>query len=108
MAITRYNRLGLVCLKEGSDAAGSIKKFLSEDARLFIETAAFLYERMADRINLDFSPAIIELIKSFEVEYIGKYMAPLKSETARQHLSGNDRSHRVTRQRFRAPGYICA
>ncbi len=65
-------------------------KFLSEDARRFIGTAEYLYERMADRSDLDFSPAIIELVKSFEAECISKFVEPLKAQAAREPLPEND------------------
>ena len=61
-------------------------KFLSPEARLFIGTAEYLYERMADRSDLDFSPAIIELVKSFETECISGFVEPLRAKAEEASL----------------------
>lgn len=54
-------------------------KFLSHQARLFIGTAEYLYERMTDRDDLDFSPLVIELVKCFEHQCITGFLEPLKN-----------------------------
>jgi len=53
-------------------------KFLSPKAKQFLGTAEFLYERMIDRADLDFSPPIIELVKSFEHQCLMGFVEPLK------------------------------
>lgn len=54
-------------------------KFLSPETKRFIGTAEYLYEQMADREDLDFSPLIIELVKSFEHECIIGFVKPMKN-----------------------------
>lgn len=54
-------------------------KFLSNQARLFIGTAEYLYEEMKDKDGLDFSPLIIELVKSFEYQCIIGFLEPMKN-----------------------------
>lgn len=53
-------------------------KFLSPEARRFICTAEYLYEQIKDRDDLDFSPLIIELVKSFEHECVIGFVEPMK------------------------------
>lgn len=55
-------------------------RFLSPQARQFIGTAEFLYERMTDRVDLDFSPLIIELVKSFEHQCLIGFVEPMKNK----------------------------
>ena len=62
-------------------------KFLSPEARRFIGTAEYLYERMVDKDDLDFSPLIIELVKSFEYECIFGFVEPMKDRATNAILT---------------------
>lgn len=65
-------------------------KFLSPDARRFIGTAEYLYEQMADRDDLDFSPLIVELVKSFEHECIIGFVESLRTRATNTIFTEND------------------
>lgn len=65
-------------------------KFLSPEARRFIGTAEYLYEQMADRDDLDFSPLIIELVKSFEYECIIGFVEPMKDKATNVLLAESE------------------
>lgn len=65
-------------------------KFLSAEARRFIGTAEYLYEQMADRDDLDFSPLIIELVKSFEHECISGFVEPIKARATRESIAESE------------------
>jgi len=65
-------------------------KFLSPEAKQFIGTAKFQYEKMIDRDDLDFSGVIIELVKSFEIECINGFIEPMKNRATSELLTEND------------------
>jgi hypothetical protein len=65
-------------------------KFLSDEAKRFIGTAEYLYEQMVDRDDLDFSPLIIELVKSFEYECVSGFVEPLKVRATGEPIAGNE------------------
>lgn len=69
-------------------------KFLSNEARSFIGTAEYLYERMTGRDDLDFSPLIIELVKSFEHQCVIGFLDPMKNkalnEFPKEHEASTD------------------
>ncbi|MGB8218726.1 MAG: hypothetical protein WCE94_15615 [Candidatus Methanoperedens sp.] len=61
-------------------------KFTSREAKRFIGTAEFLYERMLDHDDLDFSGPIIELIKAFEHECVSRFVEPMRAVASRTNL----------------------
>ena len=65
-------------------------KFLSPKAIQFIGTAEYLYEQMADKDDLDFSPPIIELVKSFEYECLFGFVEPMKNRAKKVLLTENE------------------
>jgi len=62
-------------------------KFLSIKATRFIGTAEYLYQQMVNRDDLDFSPLIIELVKSFEYECVSGFVEPIKTTSATESIT---------------------
>lgn len=65
-------------------------KFLSPNAIRFIGTAEHLYELMANRDDLDFSPLIVELVKSFEHECIIGFVESIRNRATNASFTENE------------------